>query len=113
MDIEKVREHCLNKPGTTEDMPFGEDVLAFRVMNKIFALLPLKTGESINLKCDPALAISLREEYSEVQPGFHMNKKNWNTVELKGNLTSKQILEMIDHSYELVNNSLSKKQKII
>jgi predicted DNA-binding protein (MmcQ/YjbR family) len=109
LNIEEIRDYCLTKPGVTEDLPFGEDTLVFRVGDKLFLLTGISKGTQFNVKCDPELAIELRERHSEVQPGYHMNKKHWNTVHTDGNLTRKQLCEMIDHSYELVLKSLPKK----
>lgn len=109
MNIESLREYCLQKPGTEETMPFGDDTLVFKVGGKMFLLAGLKEPNRFNVKCDPDLAIELREKYSEVQPGYHMNKANWNTVYFDGGLTEKQLLEMINHSYELIVKSLPKK----
>lgn len=111
MHIEDIRDYCLLKPGTTEELPFGPETLVFKVGGKIFLLIGLDTGNRFNVKCDPERAIELREQYSEVQPGYHMNKANWNTVYTDGSLTAKQLKEMIDHSYELVFNGLSKRLK--
>ena len=108
MNIEEIRDHCLAKPGVTEDMPFGEDTLVFRVGEKIFLLTSLSQGDRFNVKCDPEHAIELREQHTEVQPGYHMNKKHWNTVYTNGNLSHRQICNMIDHSYDLVLKSLPK-----
>lgn len=110
MNIELFREYCLGKPGTSEDTPFGPDVLVMKVGGKIFALCSMEEFDSINLKCDPEWAVELREQYDQVQPGFHMNKKHWNTVTLDG-LPGKLISELIDHSYNLVKNSLPGKMK--
>ncbi|MBS1527392.1 MAG: MmcQ/YjbR family DNA-binding protein [Bacteroidetes bacterium] len=109
MSIEEIRDYCLAKPGVTEDLPFGEDTLVFRVGDKLFLLTSISTGTQFNVKCDPERAAELRERFSEVRPGYHMNKKHWNTVHTNGSLSRKQILEMIDHSYELVFKSLPKK----
>lgn len=109
MNIEEIRDYCLAKPGVTEDMPFGEDTLVFRVGEKLFLLTSISLGSQFNVKCDPERAIELRERHSEVQPGYHMNKKHWNTVHTDGNLTRRELREMIDHSYELVLKSLPKK----
>lgn len=109
MNIEELREHCLQKPGVTEGFPFGEDTLVFKVGGKIFLLISLEQGNRFNVKCDPELAVELREQYNEVIPGFHMNKKHWNTVYMDGSLTRKQLCEMIDHSYDLILSSLPKK----
>lgn len=104
MDIEAIREHALKKNGVEEGFPFGETVLVFKVKGKIFLLLPLdEEVVQFNVKCDPDRAIELREQYEVVQPGYHMNKKHWNTVIVDGTLTTKQLKEMIDHSYELVS----------
>jgi len=104
MDAEQIREYVLNKPHVTEGFPFGEDTLVFKVKNKMFLLLALdETPLQFNVKCDPDEAIALREEYPDiVLPGYHMNKKHWNTVILSGKLPVKQVLEMIDNSYLLV-----------
>ena len=89
-------------------MPFGEDTLVFKVGSKIFLLISLNTGNRFNVKCDPELAIELRDRHPEVIPGYHMNKTHWNTVYMDGNLTHKQLCEMIDHSYSLILKSLPK-----
>lgn len=109
MNVEELREYCINKPGVTESFPFGEDTLVFKVGGKIFLLTGLEQGNSFNAKCDPELAVELRERHPEVKPGYHMNKAHWNTVAMNGTLTRKQLCEMIDHSYNLVFNSLPKK----
>lgn len=113
MNIEEFRIYCLSKKGVTESFPFGEQTLVFKVMEKIFALTGLdKFPASANLKCDPERAIELREEYDGlIIPGYHMNKKHWNTVELERSLPSKLLTELIDHSYDLVVKSLTKKLK--
>ena len=105
MNIETIRDYILEKPYVTEGFPFGEDTLVFKVNEKIFFLTGLSSSPlQFNVKCDPALAIQLREEYPEtVLPGFHMNKKHWNTVIVDGRLSAKQLKEMIDDSYDLVN----------
>jgi predicted DNA-binding protein (MmcQ/YjbR family) len=104
VNIDAIREYCLGKPGKVkEDMPFGEDTLVFRVQGKIFLLLSMMARPlAINLKCNPERAVELRERYESVQPGYHMNKKHWNTVILDGKIPTKEVLAMIDHSYELV-----------
>lgn len=99
------------KAGVTEAFPFDDQVLVFKVMGKMFALADVDLFVSINLKCDPERAIELRETYDAVQPGYHMNKKHWNTVEMDGSVGDKLIKEWIDHSYELVVAGLSKKDK--
>ena len=110
MDLEQLRQYCLLKKSATEDYPFDETTLAFRVKDKIFALTSVESSPPfVNLKCDPELAMELRERYDEVIPGYHMNKKYWNTVYIAGNVPDKEIRQMIDQSYELIVNSLSKK----
>jgi predicted DNA-binding protein (MmcQ/YjbR family) len=111
MDIEAFRQYCLSLPAVTEDFPFDENVLVFKVAGKIFVLTDVNTFESINLKCDPELAIELRERYASVLPGYHMNKKHWNTVLIDGTITNKLMMEWTKHSYDLVVASLSKKVK--
>jgi predicted DNA-binding protein (MmcQ/YjbR family) len=102
MNIEILREYCLSKKGSTESFPFGEETLVFKAGGKIFALVNLDGELSINLKCEPSLAIDLRERYSAVTPGYHMNKKHWNTVMLNGSVPDKEIHSWIDHSYNLI-----------
>ncbi|MEZ4807358.1 MAG: MmcQ/YjbR family DNA-binding protein [Flavobacteriales bacterium] len=109
MTLEAFREHCLSKPGFTEDFPFGPDTLVFRVAGKMFALMDADTFSSVNLKCDPERAIELREQYEGVQPGYHMNKQHWNTVRTDGSVPGRLLLELADHSYALVRDSLPKK----
>ncbi|MDB5121396.1 MAG: hypothetical protein JWN56_2614 [Sphingobacteriales bacterium] len=111
MDIESLREYCLAKPGAIEALPFGDETLVFKVCDKIFLLTSLKGSGSFNVKCDPEKAMTLREEFTEVQPGYHMNKKHWNTVSMKGKLTTHQLKEMIDHSFALIFNSLPKSKQ--
>ncbi|NQW43260.1 MAG: MmcQ/YjbR family DNA-binding protein [Bacteroidetes bacterium] len=110
MNIEEFREYCLRKIGTTEGTPFGPDLLLLKVGDKMFALCSINNFISINLKCEPEKAILLREKYPQITPGYHMSKVHWNTVEIE-NLNNSFIKELIDHSYELVLNSLSKKTK--
>ena len=111
MNIEQIHEYCLSLHGVTEDMPFGEDTLVFRVKSKIFALLNLEGEIRINLKCDPIRAIALREEFSAIIPGYHMNKQHWNTVIMNGSLKKDLITSLIDHSYELIVECLPKIKK--
>lgn len=112
MTIDSIREYCLSKKGTVkEDMPFGDDVLVFRVDSKIFLLMRLMERPlTINLKCDPERAIELRERYTSVIPGYHMNKKYWNTVILDGKVPNNEVLAMIDHSYDEVLKGTPKKR---
>lgn len=112
MHIETFRAYCLRKPGVTEDMPFGESTLVFKVLGKVFALTDLHSHPlSFNLKCDPERAVQLRETYACVTPGYHMNKKHWITVLADGSVPVKELEEWIDHSYERVADGLTRKQK--
>ncbi|MFA7327076.1 MAG: MmcQ/YjbR family DNA-binding protein [Candidatus Kapaibacterium sp.] len=113
MNIEELREYCLSQPYTTEDTPFDETTLAFKVGGKIFALTNMETLPTrVNLKCDPERAIELRESYPEVIiPGYHMNKKHWNTL-IVDELESSIVEGLVTHSYELVFNSLSKAKRL-
>ena len=104
MNIEILREYCILKKNVTESFPFGDDTLVFKTEGRIFALVNLEGDLSINLKCDPARAIELRERYSSVIPGYHMNKKHWNTIYIDGSVPDKEVFSWIDHSYELVVN---------
>ncbi len=108
MDLEQFREYCLRKAGVSEETPFGPDTLVYKVMGKVFALTSLDAEEfACNLKCDPERALELREQYDWIVPGYHMNKKHWNTV--KANRNQVLFRELIDHSYALVVASLPKK----
>lgn len=102
MNIETLREYCISKINVTESFPFGDDTLVFKTGGRIFALVNLEGELSINLKCSPVLAVELRERYSSVIPGYHMNKKHWNTVFIDGSVPDKEVFSWIDHSYELV-----------
>jgi predicted DNA-binding protein (MmcQ/YjbR family) len=110
MNIETLREYCLSKKAVTEDFPFGETTLVFRVKNKIFLLVSLDASPlQFNAKCEPDKAVELREQYDAIQPGYHMNKKHWNTVVIDGSVSSALIKEMIDDSYNLIVQYLPKK----
>jgi predicted DNA-binding protein (MmcQ/YjbR family) len=109
MNIEEFYAYCLQKKGVSEHFPFDEQTLVFKIGTKIFALTDVTSFRSINLKCNPEKAIELREEYAAVQPGYHMNKKHWNTIVLFSDLDDQLLKELIDHSYNLVLNSLPKK----
>ena len=112
MNIEEFRDYCLAKPGTTEGMPFGPEVLVLKVMDKMYALTGIDTFEYINLKCDPEYAVQLREEYDgAIRPGYHMNKKLWNSVDTDGRVPDEKIKHLIDLSYDLVVSKLPKKLK--
>ena len=109
MNLEALREYCLSKPAVTEGLPFGEDTLVFKVGEKLFLLTSINLGNQFNVKCEPELAIELRERHPEVTPGYHMNKKLWNTVIVDGSIPGRLLREMIDDSYRLVVLSLPKK----
>src|SRR5436305_13087406 len=109
MDLAQFRDYCLSKPGTIEETPFGPDVLVFKVGGKMFALAALdEVPPRVNLKCSPDLALDLRDRHEQVTPGYHMNKKHWNTVEIESGIPDVELQEMIDHSYELVVERLPK-----
>lgn len=112
MHIEAFREYCLAKPGVTEETPFGVDTLVFKVGGRIFALTNINTFESINLKCDPEVAVQLREQYEAVQPGYHMDKKHWNTIRMQNNIPDLVLKQWIDQSYYLVYANLTRAQKL-
>lgn len=111
MNLAQFQEYCLALPGVTEEFPFGDETLVYKVGGKIFALSGLENFESINLKCDPEGAIELRERYEGVIPGYHMNKKHWNTVDVHSGIANKLLLEWIKNSYNLVVASLPKKER--
>lgn len=106
LNIQTIREYFLSKPGATEDTPFGEDTLVFKVGGKMFGLANLEGDLRVNLKCDPEKALELREQYGAVKPGYHMNKSHWNTVAIDGTIPEKTILQWIDDSYNLVFQKL-------
>lgn len=115
MNIEELREYCLSKKGVTEHFPFDEVTLVFKVGDKMFALTNLDGEPTVNLKCDPERAIDLREQHSSIIPGYHMNKTHWNTVIMDGSVSDKLICELVEHSYNLVFESLPKikREKIV
>ncbi len=109
MQADMFREYCLGKPGATEETPFGPEHLVFKVGGKMFALLGYEeVPVTANLKCDPDRALELRDRYEQVRPGYHMNKRHWNTVEIGGGLPDAEVRQMIDHSYALVVAGLPK-----
>ncbi len=112
MNLEEFRNYCLNKEYVTEEFPFGPETLVYKVKGKIFAITGLDTPEfTVNLKCDPIRAEELRELHPEIIPGYHMNKKHWNTVYFDTGLSKKLLCELIDHSYKLVVLSLPRKDQ--
>lgn len=112
MDIEFLRDYCLSKQGVSEELPFGPDVLVFKVLGKIFALTNLGEEEfSVNLKNTPEKNLELRADYFQIIPGFHMNKKHWNTIYLNDGLNDNLIRTLLDESYEIVVSGLPKKLK--
>ncbi len=111
MNVEEYRDFCLSFPGVTEGFPFDSQTLVFKVMGKMFALTDIDSFEFINLKCAPERAITLREQFEEIKPGWHMNKVHWNSVFANGDLEDDLIKELITHSYELIAASLPKKEK--
>ncbi|HZH73713.1 MAG TPA: MmcQ/YjbR family DNA-binding protein [Mariniphaga sp.] len=111
MNIEKLREYCLFKKGVTECFPFDETTLVFKVGEKIFCMTDLEGDFSVNLKNDPEKNLELREHYPAVKPGWHMNKRHWNTVDLSGYLSDALVYQLIDESYEIVVKGMSRKEK--
>lgn len=109
MNPESLREYCLNLPAVTEEFPFDEQTLVFKVKGKMFALTDVDSFASITLKCDPERAIELREQHDSILPGYHMNKQHWNTVLLDGSLPDNLVKELILHSYQLVVAGLPKR----
>lgn len=112
MNAEIIREYCLKKKEVTEGFPFNETALVFKVCGKMFALLDLEASLRISLKCNPEKAIELRERYSSVIPGYHFNKKHWNTIYIDGSVNEKLLFEWIDHSYNLVVSKLPKQDRL-
>lgn len=112
MHLEAVRAHCLSFTGAEESVPFGPEVLVYKVAGKVFALLiPEDEPPRVNLKCDPERALDLRDRFEAVQPGYHMNKRHWNTVLLDGSLPAALVRELIDHSHALVVAGLPAKTR--
>lgn len=115
MNIEELREFCLSLEGSTENFPFDEVTIVFKVGGKIFAMANLDGPLSVNLKCHPEKALELRERYDSVRPGYHMNKKHWNTVMIDGTIPDSIIAQWISNSYSIVLHSLPRKlrEKIV
>ena len=112
MDLEALRTHCLAKPGATEGFPFGPDVLVFKVAGKMFALVNLeRLPITVALKCDPDRALLLRDRYTGVQPAYHMSKRHWNGVALRGDVPADVVREVVDHSYALVVAALPRRDR--
>ena len=112
MNIYQIRDYCLSLPNVEESMTFGPNHLVFKTFNKMFLLVGLDESPiRFNVKCDPERAVLLREEFEDVQPGWHSNKKHWNTVFMNGSLSDRQLIDMIDHSYDLIINKLPKNRR--
>lgn len=111
MNVEELRAYCLAKRGATESFPFDAETLVIKVMGKMFALIPLERGTEIALKCNPERAVELREEWEEITGAYHMNKTHWNSVRLDSRLPARLVMELIDHSYELIVASLKKSDR--
>src|SRR5881394_3975102 len=112
MDVETLKTHALAKPATSSDFPFDFETMVIRVKGKIFALVPINASPNqANFKCDPIWAEVLRQTYKAVTPGWHMNKKHWNTVVFDGSISDDEILEMVDHAYEQVVKGLPKRDR--
>lgn len=109
---DRIIEACGAKPGASEDYPFGDGVAVFKVAGRMFALVPLgQPPGSVSLKCDPHLAAGLRARYAAITPGYHLNKRHWNTVALDGSVPDEELAELIDHSYEQVVARLTRAQR--
>jgi predicted DNA-binding protein (MmcQ/YjbR family) len=116
MELELLRQYLLAKKGTTEERPFGPEALVFKVVGKMYGLVAWQaTPLQISLKCDPELALTLRERYSAIIPGYHLNKAHWNTITLDGSVPEAEIFSLIDHSYDLVIKKLKRadRQKLL
>ncbi len=114
MNIEQFRDYCLTKKGVTESFPFNETTLVFKVLNKMFALVPLEATEfKVNLKCDPERSVELRETYDNIYGAFHMSKLHWNTIVVDYRITDKLFIELVNHSYDLVVAKMTKKDREI
>lgn len=111
MNIEELREYCISKKGVTESFPFDETTLVFKVGEKIFCMTDIEGDFSMNIKNDPEKNMELRERYPEVKPGYHMNKRHWNTVDLNGYLPDSLVIQLLDESYDIVLKGLSRKQQ--
>jgi len=112
MNKEEIREYCIAREGATESFPFNDTALVFKVYNKMFAVLDLSEDErGLTVKCDPELAVELREWHQEVTPAWHFNKQHWNAISLKGNIKSEQFREWIDHSYNLIVSSIPESKR--
>ena len=112
MNLEEIREYCIGKPAVTEGFPFNDTALVFKVAGKMFAMLDLsENSRGISLKCDPELAIELRARFPEVTPAWHFNKQHWNGVRIDGAISDEQLKEWIDHSYQIVVESLPKSKR--
>ena len=110
MNVEEIREYAISKPDVEESFPFGPETLVFKIAGKVFLLMGLESDPlQFNVKCDPERAIELRDEYECIIPGYHMNKKHWNSVIVDGTLTNKKLKEQIDHSYDLVKPKAKRK----
>ena len=110
--VDDVRSHIMAKPEVVDETPFGPEVLVYKILGKIFATLGFEDEiGQMNLKCDPRRALQLRDEYEAILPGYHMNKKHWNTLVLDGSLSSYLVGELIDHSYQLVVNGMPRKTR--
>ena len=111
MFLDEYREYCLSLPATSEGLPFDDKVLVFKVLDKVFTLTDITTFNSVNLKCDPEYAIELREKHSFVKPGYHMNKKHWNSIYELDSIDNEFLKGLVKHSYDLVVSKMTKKKQ--
>ena len=111
MELQAIIDYCASKKAATQEFPFDDTTLVFKVASKMFALIGLDAPHGINLKCDPMYAIALRQKYDGIIPGYHMNKKHWNTIKPDSDVPDKLIIELIDHSYEIIVDKLPKSKR--
>ena len=111
MEIDELRTFCLSLPGTSEGLPFGPEPLVFKVLGKMFALADLEPFHEVTLKCAPDKAQELREQYSAIKPGYHMDKRHWNTIELDGSIPEATLYQWVRDSYDLVVAKLPRREQ--
>ncbi|WP_084577617.1 MmcQ/YjbR family DNA-binding protein [Sporomusa malonica] len=112
LDSKKLLTYCLTKPGAIEDYPFGPDVIVIKVASKMFALMSRRNDQdNLSLKCDPNYSEILRQQYPSLTPGYHLNKRHWNTLLLDGSIPENEVRTLIDHSYDLVYRSLPRRMR--
>jgi len=111
MFLDEYRSYCLGLPGTSESLPFDDKALVFKVLDKMFSLTSIEDFRAVNLKCDPDYALELREKYEFIRPGYHMNKKHWNSVYEPDKIDDQFLKDLVKHSYDLVVSKMTKKKQ--